>query len=153
MVKRVKELAKGFQNFAFKDAVIGTAVGIMLGGALRELINSLIDNILMPPIAYVTSGINFSELFIVIGKGEYESLEAARGAGALVITYGEFINSFLSFIILAIALYFLIDLGVKGLQKRLKKEEEKKKSTKKCPYCMTTIDIKAKRCPNCTSKL
>ncbi len=153
MKERIKKLAKGFQNFAFKDAVIGTAVGIMLGGALKELINSLIENVLMPPIAYITSGIDFAELFVVIGKGHYDSVEAAREAGALIITYGEFINALISFLILAVSLYFLVDFGVKSLQKRLVKEEKKKKTTKECPYCFTEIDIKASRCPNCTSEL
>jgi large conductance mechanosensitive channel len=153
MEKKIKKVAKDFQDFAFKDAILGTAVGIMLGAAIKDLINSLIDNILMPPIAYLTSGLDFSELFWVIGKGEYESIEVAREANALIITYGDFINSLITFLILALVLYFLFDLGVKSLQKRFKDEEEKKPSTKVCPYCKTDISLKATRCPNCTSKL
>jgi len=153
MNKKVKKIAEGFQNFAFKDAILGTAVGIMLGAAIKDLITALIDNILMPPIAYITSGIDFSEMFFVIGKGNFENVEMAREAGALILTYGEFINAFLSFVILAIVLYFLFDLGIKSLQKRFKKEEEKKKTKKKCPFCFTEIHQKATRCPNCTSEL
>lgn len=153
MFKWLKKTFRDFQEFAFKDAVLGAAIGIMIGGALRDLITSLVDNILMPPIAYLTSGISFDDLYIVIGKGRYEDIEAAREANALIITYGKFINSLVSFLILAIVLYFLVDVFVKGIQKRLKKEEEKKKTTKQCPYCKTEIHIKAKRCPNCTSEL
>jgi large conductance mechanosensitive channel len=153
MEEKIKKVAEGFQNFAFKDAIFGTAVGIMLGAAIKDLISSLIDNILMPPIAYITSGFDFSELFLVIGKGEYESVDMAREAGALIITYGEFINSLITFLILALVLYFLFDLGIKNLQKRFNDEEEKKPSTKVCPYCKTDIPIKATRCPNCTSEL
>jgi large conductance mechanosensitive channel len=153
MKKKIKKVAKDFQNFAFKDAILGTAVGIMLGAALKDLIGSLIDNILMPPIAYLTSGIDFSEMFWVIGSGKYESVEAAKEASALIITYGEFLNAVITFLILAVVLYFLFDLGIKRLQKRLKDEKAKKPSTKVCPYCKTDIPIKATRCPNCTSKL
>jgi large conductance mechanosensitive channel len=152
MVKKFKKAAEGFKNFAFKDAVLGTAVGIMLGSALKDVITSLIDNILMPPIAYITSGIDFSKLFLVIGMEKYDSLETAQQAGALVLTYGQFINSFISFIILALVLYILTTVVIKKFKKDEKKKEEKK-TTKECPYCFTTIDIKATRCPNCTSKL
>jgi large conductance mechanosensitive channel len=155
MLEKLKKTFKDFQEFAFKDAVLGAAVGIMIGTALKDLISSLVDNILMPPIAYITSGINFEDLFIVIGKGTYENIDAAKEANALILTYGQFINSLISFLILAIVLYFLINVFVKGIQKRLEREEEKKEepTTKECPYCKTDIPAKAKRCPNCTSKL
>ncbi|KUK77009.1 MAG: Large-conductance mechanosensitive channel [candidate division WS6 bacterium 34_10] len=155
MLKKLKKTFKDFKEFAFKDAVLGAAVGIMIGTALRDLINSLVDNILMPPIAYITSGINFEDLFIVIGKGTYEDIDAAREANALILTYGQFINSLISFLILAIALYLLINVFIKGIQKRLDREEEKKEkpTTKECPYCKTQIPKKASRCPNCTSNL
>lgn len=153
MLEKLKKAATGFKAFAFKDAVLGAAVGIMLGGALKDLVTSLVDNLLMPPIAYLTSGIDFSELFVVIGKGKYESLEAAKDAGALVLTYGAFINSFLSFLILAIVLYLLVDIALKSIQKGKEKKEKEEVSTKECPYCFTTIDKKATRCPNCTSTL
>jgi large conductance mechanosensitive channel len=153
MKEKIKKAAEGFKDFALKDALLGTAVGIMIGTALKDLINSLIDNILMPPIAYLTSGIDFSELFIVIGKGKYDSVEAANEAGALIITYGKFINAIFSFLILAFVLYLLTNVVVKQIQKKDKKKEEEKPTTKECPFCKTDIPIKAKRCPNCTSEL
>jgi len=153
MKEKIKKAAEGFKDFALKDALLGTAVGIMIGSALKDLITSLIDNILMPPIAYLTSGIDFSELFIVIGKGEYDTVEAANEAGALIITYGNFINAFVSFLVLAIALYFLTNVVVKQIEKKDEKKKKEKPTTKECPFCKTDIPIKAKRCPNCTSEL
>jgi large conductance mechanosensitive channel len=150
MQKKVKKVVKDFKEFAFTDALLATAVGIMLGSAIKDLVNSLIENILMPPIAYLTSGIDFSELFITIGLEKFETLEEAQKAGALVVTYGNFINAFLSFLILAIVLFFLIKFAKKGFKKEKIKKE---KTTKKCPYCFSEIDKKATRCPNCTSKL
>lgn len=153
MFEKLKKVAKGFKDFAFKDAVLGTAVGIMLGGAIKSLIDSLIVNILMPPIAYITSGIDFSELFVVIGKGKYDDIEKAKEAGALIITYGNFINAVVSFLILAFVLYLLIGVVVKSIQKGEDEKKEKKVEIKECPFCLSTIDIKATRCPNCTSQL
>jgi large conductance mechanosensitive channel len=151
---RVKKFVHEFQKFAFKDSTFGTAVGIMIGVALKDVIDSLINNILMPPIAYITSGIDFSDLFFVIGRTQYDSLELAQEAGALVVTYGSFINAFINFFITALVLFFLARVIVKNIQKMNKKEETTtKKVTKECPYCKSKIHKDATRCPNCTSKL
>ncbi|MDD3474692.1 MAG: large conductance mechanosensitive channel protein MscL [Candidatus Dojkabacteria bacterium] len=150
MNKKVKKVVKDFKDFAFTDALLATAVGIMLGSALKDLVSSLIDNILMPPIAYITSGIDFSQLFITIGLEKFDTLEQAQEAGALVITYGQFINSILSFLILAVVLFLLIRIAQNSFKK---KEVKKKKTTKKCPYCFSEIDKRATRCPECTSEL
>jgi large conductance mechanosensitive channel len=148
--KKVEKIAKDFKSFAFQDALLATAVGIMLGSAIKDLVNSLIDNILMPPIAYLTSGIDFSQLFITIGLDKFETLEEAQEAGALVITYGQFFNSLLSFLILSIVLFLLVRFAQKSVKK---KEIKKQKTTKKCPYCFSEIDKRATRCPECTSEL
>ena len=150
MAKKVQKIVEDFKDFAFKDALLGTAVGIMLGSAIKDLVNSLIENILMPPIAHITSGIDFSELFITIGLEKFDTLEEAQEAGALVITYGQFINAILSFLILAIVLFLLIRFVQNSFKK---KEVKKQKTTKKCPYCFSEIDKRATRCPECTSKL
>ena len=153
MKEKLKKAAEGFKEFALKDTLLATAVGIMIGAGLKEVIDSLINNILMPPIAYLTSGIDFSELFIVVGKGQYDSVEAANEAGALIITYGNFINAILSFLVLAFVLYLLSNVVVKQIQKNDEKKKKEKPTTKECPFCKTDIPIKAKRCPNCTSEL
>jgi large conductance mechanosensitive channel len=153
MKEKLQKAAEGFKEFALKDTLLATAVGIMIGAGLKEVIDSLINNILMPPIAYITSGIEFSELFVVIGKGKYDSVEAANEAGALIITYGQFLDAFISFLVLAIVLYLLSNVVIKQIQKKDEEEKKEETTTKKCPHCMTDIPIKAKRCPNCTSKL
>jgi len=150
MEKKIKRVAEDFKNFAFKDALLATAVGIMLGTTLKDLISSLIDNILMPPIEHIASGIDFSKLFITIGLEKYSTIKEAQEAGALIITYGEFINSLISFLILAFVLFLLVRIVQKSFKK---KEVKKEKSTKVCPYCFSKIDKRATRCPNCTSEL
>lgn len=141
-MRKIKKLSKEFQEFALKDAALGTAVGIMLGSALKDVITSLIDNILMPPIAYITSGIDFSDLYITIGKSE------------LTLKYGEFINSFIIFLITALILFLLANVIIKSITTRISKQKKTiKKVTKQCPYCKSDIHIEATRCPNCTSEL
>ncbi len=151
--KRVRRLARDFQGFALKESTFGTAVGIMIGVALKDVITSLIDNLLMPPIAYITSGINFSQLFVVIGKGKYESVELAKEAGKVVLTYGNFINAFVTFLITAIILFFLANILLKNIKKAVIKEEKKIREARKCPYCFSEIHDEATRCPSCTSEL
>ncbi len=151
--KKVKELGKAFQEFALKGSAFSTAIGIMLGIALKEVIDSLIDNILMPPIAHISSGIDFSDLFFVISRQSYESLELAKEAGELVVTYGEFINASINFLIVALVLFLLTNILVKSLKNALVKEKEEKKEARKCPYCLSVVEEKATRCAYCTSEL
>lgn len=153
--KKVGKLRKEFKNFAFKEATLGAAVGIMLGSAFRDVINSLVNDILTPPIGYFTSGIDFTSLYWVLGKNEYESLELAKEAGAVVIHYGNFISEFISFLITAFILFLITYQAAKIISKINKKNEEEKEKEKKrlCPYCKTEIKPKATRCPACTSQL
>lgn len=152
--KIFKNLRKEFSEFAFKEATLGAAVGIMLGGALKDVISSLVNDILTPPIAYVTSGIDFTKLYFTLDLMEYESIEAARSAGVAVVHYGNFINEFVSFLITAFFLFLIAYQGTKMINRLKKKDEaKKKKEERKCPYCTLVIDDKATRCPHCTSKL
>ena len=152
--KKTKKLTKDFKNFAFKEATLGAAVGIMLGAAFRDVINSLVNDVLTPPIAYITSGIDFTTLYFSFGSGKYESIEQAREAGAVVIHYGNFINEFITFLITAFILFLIVYESTKIIDAFNKKEEEKKSSKeKKCPYCKSKIHEEATRCPFCTSKL
>jgi large conductance mechanosensitive channel len=142
MNKKVKKLTDDFKNFALKDAAFGTAIGIMLGAALKDVITSLIDNLLMPPIAYITSGIDFSDLFLTIGDTD------------LTFKYGAFINSFIIFIITALVLFILTNVIVKSIKEKVVKDKKiEKKTTKECPYCKSEINKSATRCPHCTSKI
>jgi large conductance mechanosensitive channel len=153
--KKVSRLKKEFKNFAFKEATLGAAIGIMLGGAFRDVINSLVNDILTPPIGYITSGIDFTNLYWVLGRNNFESLETAKQAGAVVIHYGNFINEFISFLITAFILFLITYQGARIINKMNKKEEKEKKKEKKrlCPYCKTEVHPKATRCQACTSEL
>lgn len=149
-MKKESKFVKEFKDFATKGDVLTMAIGIMIGTAFKDLIDSLVNDIISPPIAFLTSGIDFSTLFFTIGKTHYETIKQAKEAGAIVITYGNFINTFISFLITAIVLFIFFNQMTKMFKKS---EKEEQKTTKKCPYCFTDINIKATRCPNCTSRL
>jgi large conductance mechanosensitive channel len=125
--KKFNEIKKDFREFAFKEATFGAAIGIIIGAALKDVINSLVTDILTPPINFVTSGVDFTNLYFVIGKEQYESLTAAEEAGAVVIRYGNFLNEFISFLITAIILFILTYQITKFLSKAKEKRENEKK--------------------------
>ena len=143
-----------FKKFAMRGNVVDMAVGIIIGGAFGTIVKSLVDDVIMPPIGLLLGGVDFSDLFITLKEGAvagpYATLAAAQGAGAVTLSYGLFINSVISFLIVAFAVFLLI----KSINKLQTAEETKEEpSIKECPYCLTTIAAKASRCPNCTSEL
>ncbi len=149
---------KEFKEFAVKGNVVDMAVGIIIGGAFGTIAKSLVADVLMPPIGLLLGNVDFANLFALLKDGDpagpYASLDAAKEAGAVTINYGVLLNNVVSFLIVAWAVFFL----VRAIN-RLKKQEEKKEeppaepTTKDCPYCLSSIAIKATRCPNCTSEL
>lgn len=146
---------KEFKEFAMRGNVVDMAVGIIIGGAFGTIVKSLVNDVIMPPIGLLLGGVDFSELFLVLKEGStpspYVALAEAQAAGAVTINYGVFINSLISFIIVAFAVFMLI----KSLNK-LKREEKApavEPTEKECPYCFTSIPIKASRCPHCTSEV
>lgn len=148
--KKLSEEGNGFKEFAFKGNLFDLAVGIVIGTAFSKLISSLVENIFMPPIGFLTSKVDFSKLYFALGSGKYDSLEKAQEAGAVVIKYGEVISVLISFLITALVVYIFI---VK-ISKMLKKDEVKvAETTKECPFCKSEINKDAKKCPNCTSNL
>jgi large conductance mechanosensitive channel len=147
---KAKKFMKDFNNFATKGDILTMAIGIMIGTAFKDLIDSLVNDIISPPIGFLTSGLDFSDLFFVLGRTHYDSIEQAREAGAIVITYGTFINSLISFLITTLVLFIFVNQAKKLF---VKEEKQVKKNTKKCPYCFNEINIKATRCPSCTSKI
>lgn len=141
---------EGFKAFAFKGSAIDIAIGMMVGAATTAVISSLIKDIINPPIAKLISGIDFSQRFFVLGTKQYESLASAQEAGAVVITYGNFINSLFTFLITAFVLFLLVS----WIGKINKKEEKKEESnTKVCPYCKSEIAKEATKCAFCTSSV
>ncbi len=143
-----------FKKFAMRGNVVDMAVGIIIGGAFGTIVKSLVDDVIMPPIGLLLGGVDFSDLFITLKEGAvegpYATLAAAQSAGAVTLSYGLFINSVISFLIVAFAVFLLI----KSINKLQTAEEPKEEpSTKECPFCMSSIALKASRCPNCTSEV
>lgn len=141
-----------FKQFAMRGNVVDMAVGIIIGGAFGTIVKSLVDDVLMPPIGLLLGGVDFSDLFLTLKDGStagpYATLVAAKQAGAVTISYGVFINAVISFLIVAFAVFLLI----KSINK-LQPAKIEEATTKECPYCISTIAIKASKCPNCTSTL
>jgi len=145
---------KEFKEFAMRGNVVDMAVGIIVGAAFGGIVNSLVSDIIMPPIGLVLGSVDFSSLFLVLKEGKaagpYESLTAAKAAGAVTLNYGVFVNTIISFLIIAFAVFFLI----RNVNRMKKKEEAPAiPATKECPFCLSTIPLKAVRCPHCTSEV
>lgn len=141
-------MLKEFKKFALKGNMIDLAVGIIIGGAFSALVSSLVNDVIMPLLSIITGKINFTDWFIALDGKHYDSLQAVTDAGVPAIKYGVFISGSINFIIMA----FVVFLIVKWLNK-LKKPVQPEVTTKKCPYCITDIDINATRCPHCTSEI
>ena len=147
---------KEFKEFAMRGNVVDMAVGIIIGGAFGTIVKSLVSDVLMPPLGLLIGGVDFSDLFITVKEGAkaagpYVTLAAAQEAGAVTINYGVFINSVISFIIVAFAVFLLIK-GINNLR-RAEEAPPPEPTTKDCQYCYSAIPIKATRCPSCTSEL
>ena len=139
-----------FKKFAMCGNVIDLAIGVIIGGAFNKIITSLVNDIIMPPIGLALGKVDFRDLYINLSGEKFASLAEAQEAGAVTINYGVFINTIVDFLIVAFTVFLLI----RQINK-LKKEEDKPAAptTKDCPYCLTSIPIKATRCPACTSKV
>ena len=146
-------MLKEFRDFAMRGNVIDLAIGVIIGASFGAIINSLVKDILMPPLGVLLGKVDFANLFLVLQAGipaePYATLADAQAAGAVTMNYGLFINGIVSFVIVAFAIFLLI----RTLNRLQKPASAADPTTKECPYCFTTISIKARRCPNCTSQL
>jgi large conductance mechanosensitive channel len=152
-----------FKKFALRGNVVNLAVGFTVGAAFTTTVKSIVDDVVMPPIGLVLGQSDFSDLFLVLRDGSaspspYATLQAAREAGAVTVNYGVFLNSFIAFLVVALAVFFLIR-AINRLEDRMEEQfgEEAKKpdepETKKCEFCRSVIPFRARRCPHCTSQL
>jgi large conductance mechanosensitive channel len=145
-------MLKDFKEFAMRGNVVDMAVGIIIGAAFGTIIGALVSEVLMPPIGLLLGGVDFSNLFIVLKEGKaagpYATVAAAKGAGAVTLNYGLFVNAVVNFLIVAFAIFFVV-----RAMNTLKKKEEAPPATKECPHCLSTIPIKATRCGHCTTEL
>ncbi len=148
-------MLKEFRDFAMRGNVVDMAVGIIIGAAFGSIVSSLVADIIMPPIGLVLGNVDFANLFLTLKEGElagpYAALAEAQAAGAITINYGLFINTIISFLIIAFAVFLLIR-GVNRIQEEEPAPPEEP-TTKDCPFCFSKIAISASRCPNCTSQL
>ena len=148
-------MLKEFKEFAMRGNVVDMAVGIIIGGAFGTIVKSLVDDVLMPPLGMLLGGVDFSNFFLILKEGgapgPYASLAAAKAAGAVSINYGIFLNSVLSFTIVAFAVFMLIR-AINTLRRR-EETAPAPVSSRECPYCASSISVKASRCPHCTSEL
>ena len=152
------KIVKEFKEFIMRGNVMDLAVGVIIGGAFGAIVTAFIDNMIMPFIGLLTGGMDFSQQFIVLKApdgmeaSDIKSIEQAKEVGANVWGYGAFITAVINFLIIALVIFLIVKAVNKAANLR-KKEEEAEPTTKVCPFCCTEIDIKATRCPHCTSEL
>lgn len=140
---------KEFREFAMRGNVVDLAVGIVIGAAFGKIVTSLVNDILMPPLGVILGKVDFSNLFINLSGTSYNSLAAAKAAGAATVNYGAFINTIIDFAIVAFAIFLL----VRGINQLKRAPAPPTPTTRSCPYCVTTIPLQATRCPACTSQV
>jgi large conductance mechanosensitive channel len=142
-------MLKEFKAFAMRGNVLDMAVGIIIGAAFGRIITSLVNDVLMPPIGLLLGKVDFSSLFLNISGKSYASLADARAAGAATVNYGVFLNTVIDFVIVAFAIF----LVVRQINRWSKPAPVPAASSKECPFCFSSIPVRASRCPNCTSEL
>ncbi|MBN1278557.1 MAG: large conductance mechanosensitive channel protein MscL [Chlorobium sp.] len=147
-------MIKEFKDFIMRGNVADMAVGIIIGGAFGTIVNTMVSDVLMPPLGLLIGGIDFSNFYLLLKEGAspgpYSALADAKAAGAVTLNYGIFANAIISFVIMAFSVFLMI----KSLSSmRPAPPAAAPSAVKDCPYCLTAIPLKAIRCPNCTSQL
>lgn len=147
------KILKEFKEFAIKGNAIDLAVGVVIGAAFGAIVNSLVNDLIMPIVSLITGRVNFANLYIVLGEGSkapgpYATLQAAKDAGASVIAYGNFIQSIVTFLIIAASVFVM----VRAIN-RLRKPAAEEVTTRDCPFCLTTVPKAASKCSACGSAI
>ena len=140
---------QNFKEFISQGSVIDLAVAVVIGAAFSGVVNSFVEDILMPPLGLLLGRVDFSNLFIPLDGGSYASLAEAQAVGVPTLNYGLFITNIISFLIIALAIFLILQL----LKKASPKKETVEPENKECPYCKMSIPDAATRCPECTSQL
>ena len=148
-------MLKEFREFIARGNVIDLAVGVIIGAAFGKIVTTLVEGVLMPPIGLALGRIDFSSLFYVLdsSRGVPASLADAKTKGIPVLAYGQLMNDVVNFLIVAAAVFLLVKQVNRIKSSVDKPAPAASASTRECPYCASTISIKAKRCPQCTSQL
>jgi large conductance mechanosensitive channel len=140
---------KEFKEFAVKGNVMDMAVGIIIGAAFGKIVGSFVDDVVLPPLGLLLHHVDFSNLFIALGGGDFATIAAAKAAGAPTLNYGLFLNTVLNFLIVAFAVFIM----VKQINRWKSAPAPVAVTTKECPYCASLIPLKATKCAQCTSQL
>jgi len=142
-------MLKDFKAFVMRGNVLDLAVAVVIGGAFGKIVGSLVDDVLMPPLGLVLGNVDFSNLFVSLGAQHFDTLAAAKAAGAPTLNYGLFINTVINFVIVAAAIFMV----VRAASRLQKPAPAAAPTTKDCPYCLSSVPLKATRCAHCTSQL
>lgn len=148
----IKNVASEFKAFALRGSVVDLAVGVVIGAAFNSVVNSLVKDILTPPIGMIVGKADFADWYINLSSKTYETFAEAQAAGAPTINYGLFINSLIGFVVTAWAI-FLVVKAINRMHRTAEDPKESVPDSKKCPYCLTRVPLKATRCSSCTSDL
>jgi large conductance mechanosensitive channel len=146
------KMFKEFKEFAVKGSMIDLAVGIIIGAAFTGVVNSLVNDVLMPPIGLLVGKVDFSNLFLTLSGGHFQTVAEAKSGGAVTLNYGMFVNTLINFLIVAFAVFLLVK-QVNAFKRKLEPKPSPVPATKECPYCKSKVHIDAVKCPNCTSEL
>ena len=146
----MKKLFAEFKKFCAKGNILELATGVMIGGAFTTIVNSLVNDLLMPVIGLITGGVNLSGLFVALDGQQYVSIDAAKEAGVGTLNYGSFIQNIINFLIIAFCVFLFVKLMSKLLPK---KEEAPKKPARLCPYCKQAVHDEAVKCQHCASDI
>jgi len=153
MFKEAGKVFKEFKEFAMRGNVLDMAIGIIIGVAFGAIVQSLVADLIMPPLGLLLGKVDFINLFLVLKEGgpagPYLSMGAAQQAGAVTWNYGMFVNTIIRFVIVAFCMFLI----VKGMNSMKRKEAPAAPMAKDCPFCVSKVPLKATRCPFCTSQL
>ena len=142
---------KEFKEFAMRGNVLDLAIGVIIGAAFGKIVSSLVDDVVMPPIGLLLRGIDFSNLYVALRGEHYPTLAEAKQHAVVTLNYGLFLNTVINFLIVAFCVFLLVQQVNRWTRKPQPAAAEP--TTKECPQCATTIPIRAKKCPNCTSQI
>jgi large conductance mechanosensitive channel len=142
-------MLKEFKEFAKRGNVLDMAVGVIIGAAFGQIVNSFVQDIMMPPIGRLLGHVDFSNLFITLSGAHYDTLAQAKAAGAATLNYGVFLNTIINFLIVAFAVFLL----VRQVNRMVPPPAAAPPTTRDCPYCLSAVPLKAVKCAHCTSEL
>lgn len=139
-------MLRDFKAFIARGNVLDLAVAVIMGTAFGAVVTSMVNDIVMPPIGRILGGVDFKDLFVPLNGQSYPTLAAAKAAAAPVIAYGQFLNTVINFLIIALVIFLIVRAASKF-------QKAPDATTKSCRFCATSIPLQATRCPNCTSAL